>query len=90
MTLRTDNSFSATVVIPQGISTILGSGSTTAYSGFYFLANDTLRIDPSTFIIGGMIWGEGNSSLTAISPPRWGMHIILQKHNPAADLLHRQ
>jgi len=32
MTLRTDNSFSATIIIPQGVSTILGSGSTTAYS----------------------------------------------------------
>ena len=90
MTLRTDNSFSATIIIPQGVSTILGSGSTTAYSGLYSLTRDTLRIDPSTFIVGGMIWDEGNNSLTAISPPRWGMHITLQKHNPAAGRLRRQ
>ncbi len=88
MTLRIDNSFSATVIIPQGVSTIMGSGITQSYSGVYALAGDTLRIDPSGFIVGGMIWDEGSSSLTAISAPRGGTQFTLKKLM-AADPLRR-
>ena len=79
MALRIDNSFSATVVIPGGVSTIIGSGVTRTYSGVYSLAGDTLKIDPSTFIVGGMKWDEPNRSLAAISSPRGGTHFILNK-----------
>jgi hypothetical protein len=79
MTLRIDNSFTATVIIPQGVSTVMGSGTTNAYSGVFSLSSDTLRIDPSTFIVGGMKWDEGSSSLTSISPLRSGMHFTLHK-----------
>ena len=89
MTLRIDNSFSATVNIPQSVSTIMGSGITHTYSGVYSLASDTLRIDPSTFIVGGMVWDEGSSSLTGISTARWGPHFTL-KQIMAAGRLRRQ
>jgi hypothetical protein len=89
MTLRMDNSFSATVIIPQSVSTVMGSGITQTYSGVYSLANDTLRIDPSTFIVGAMVWDEGSSSLTGISAARWGTHFTL-KTILAAGRLRRQ
>lgn len=89
MTRRKDNSFGATVIIPQGVRTVIGTGTTNTYSGVCSLANDTLRMDPSTFIVGGMIWDEGSSSLTAISPPRGGTHFTLIKLM-AADQLRRQ
>jgi hypothetical protein len=79
MTLRMDNSFSATVIIPQGVRTVIGSGTTNTYSGVFSLANDSLGIDPSSFIVGGMKWDEASSTLTAISPPRGGIHFILKK-----------
>jgi hypothetical protein len=89
MTIRIDNSFSATVIIPQGVSTVIGSGTTNTYSGVFSLANDTLRINPSSFIVGGMIWDEGSSSLTATTSPRGGTHLTLKKLM-AADPLRRQ
>ena len=89
MTLRIDNSFSATVTIPQSVSTVMGSGITQSYAGVYSLANDTLRIDPATFIVGGMAWDEGSSSLTGISTARWGPHFTL-KQIMVAGRLRRQ
>jgi hypothetical protein len=78
ISLTQNNTFNATVSIPQGVSTIMSSGTTT-YSGVFSIANDTLIIDPYSFIVTIIKWNKENNSLDGYSPARGGTHVILQK-----------
>jgi len=78
MTLTENNTYSATVNIPQSVSTVQGSGITT-YSGVYSLANDTITMNPAAFSVTRMKWIEGSYSLESISPARGGTFFILQR-----------
>jgi hypothetical protein len=73
----TNNTFGAIVSIPQSLSTVMGSGVTT-YSGMFSLVNDTIKIDPASFIVTRMKWDEGSNSIESI-PMRWGTNFVLQK-----------
>lgn len=78
MTLTENNTYSATVNIPQSVSTVMGSGIKT-YSGVFALANDTIKIDSSSFIVSTMKWNEGSNTIESIFPARGGAIFILQK-----------
>jgi hypothetical protein len=79
MTLTEKNEYSSTVNIPQSVPTVIGSGITKTYSGVFSLANDTIKLDSSGFIISAMKWSEGNNSLESISPVRGAISFVLQK-----------
>ena len=70
------NAFTATVNVPQGVSSTMGSGST-AYLGTYSLANDTIRL--SGFIVDALKWNPATNSIEAISPARGGISFVLIK-----------
>jgi hypothetical protein len=79
MTLTDRYEYTATLTIPQNISTTLGSGITETYSGVFSLVHDTITFDTAGFIVCAMEWDEGNNSLTSISPARGTTSFLLKK-----------
>jgi hypothetical protein len=79
MTLTDKNEYSATLNIPQNVSTVIGSGITKTYSGVFSLANDTIQLDSSGFIVSQLKWDQGNNLLESISPARGTISFVLKK-----------
>jgi|GEM_PF-5352949 hypothetical protein len=79
ITFTNKNEYTAKVIIPQSVSTIMGSGITKTYTGSYVISNDTVKLSQSGFIINSMKWHESGKSVEALSPARGGLSFVLQK-----------
>lgn len=45
MALTNKNEYSATLTVPQSVSTVIGFGVTKTYAGVFSLANDTVKLN---------------------------------------------
>jgi hypothetical protein len=77
--LTEKNEYSATLIIPTSVSTIIGSGITKSYSGAFSFIGDTVKLDSSGFIVNAMKWNEVANSIESVSPARGGISFVLKK-----------